>query len=74
MTARLQKIKDHLNMANESDINLCEPIPQTKNGHQELFFLTFLKDTTGTPNGIKISILLEELGLPYKVSVAKALA
>lgn len=23
--------------------------------------------TLGTPNGIKVSILLEELGLPYKV-------
>jgi glutathione S-transferase len=24
--------------------------------------------TAGTPNGIKVSMLLEELGLPYKVS------
>lgn len=26
-------------------------------------------DTAATPNGIKISILLEELGLEYKVSI-----
>lgn len=25
--------------------------------------------TAGTPNGIKVSILLEELGLEYKVSI-----
>lgn len=25
--------------------------------------------TAGTPNGIKVSILLEELGLDYKVSL-----
>ncbi|KKY36286.1 putative glutathione s-transferase [Diaporthe ampelina] len=47
MTARLRKIEEHLNMANEADIHLY---------------------TTGTPNGIKVSILLEELGLPYQTT------
>lgn len=47
MTARLRKIEEHLNMANEANIHLY---------------------TTGTPNGIKVSILLEELGLPYQTT------
>lgn len=30
----------------------------------------FLADTAGTPNGIKVSILLEELGLSYEVRLS----
>lgn len=49
------------------------PPPPDYNEHPGLL-LTFLQDTTGTPNGIKVSILLEELGLPYQVSIAEVLA
>lgn len=67
MISRLSSIGQHLKMTSNSDIHLCE-LP---------YMIGFLfpsttadphTDTTGTPNGIKASILLEELGLKYQVS------
>lgn len=76
MTARLRKIEEHLNMASQADIHLCKlplSLPHDYNQHRRLS-LTSLQDTAATPNGIKVSILLEELGLSYQVSIAEALA
>lgn len=76
MTARLKKIEEHLKMAaSEADIHLCKSTPSPRLKWAPRTVINFsLEDTTGTPNGIKVSILLEELGLPYQVSAAEALA
>lgn len=53
-------------MTSNSDIHLCE-LPYTMCFLFPGAIADPYTDTTGTPNGIKVSILLEELGLTYQV-------